>query len=466
MTDIIGSEIPMEGRIRNLQGTFTESVNLQVSYAVEQINGVDNPNYHTAVIYDAEIVDRNTINELSTEIVLDSDGSHSLDVRRLPAFAPPTGHINYAYGNNVYIFWDQATDEDTNRYVVKLGTTTVATLTQAVVDAKYYQPTTGGGRYSVQGTSAISINKSFTVAFTGETFTFDDTVYDFPAAGTTYSLPYGILLTLHDDPATYTNFDVFVGIQSYVVLNNQPTGANTYTITPYDVAGNAGDTKTRTVFVQELPDNFTFDATTNTVTAFGANNDEIRVYADYLPANQLQLEYIYEQQPVQILNIGSPTVNLPIGTKFYLWPVVDGIEHRNLTIYEIPDPTIIVGTLEQPLDVSLLPTANGTFEIEFTYQMLETDKAVGFRLYHYDDLIPAFVSYEDLINIAQPSQIYGEVLQFNYAIPDSFNHETEHQFYVVAVDSAFTEGENSAVVSAFADADAPEITGTLNGLNI
>ena len=458
--------IPIQGKIRNVSAKFTDNYNVQINYELEQL--FDNPNYQTCAIYDGIIIDRNDNAETTTDLILSASGNHSFDLKRLPKFSEPINYINYAYGNNVYLNWDNSTDSDLEKYIIKRGTTVVATITDTVVDTRYYALTTNGGQYSLSGLSPIRFNGSLTVSFTTNGFSFNGKFYDFLQAGVTFQLDYGITLTLHDDPSTYSDFDIFVGIKSDIVLANQPEGENTYSIIPVDIAGNEGTAITKTVYVNELPDNFVFDETTLTITDFGNNIDQYNVYADYLPVNQIKLQYIYEDVPVQVLDYLNPTVvDLPVGTKYYVRPVVNGIEHKNIIMYTVPDPTEIIGTLAIPADVIAKPIAGGTFTIQWTYELTDTDKADHFNIYRYNDYNDTWtIANFTTVSISNTSNIYGDVLEYSYSFNYQFGNGFEFKFKVVAVDANDVEGDFSDIASAFADADKPSISGDLYGVNI
>ena len=455
----------MEGKVRNLQGNFTDFSNLQISYELQQI--VDNPNFQTATIYDGVITDRNSNAELVSDVVIASAGNHALDVLRIPVNSQYHSYINYAYGNSVYLNWNHSESPDTAYYVVKRGGVEVARITNCVVDSKvleYSAP--GGGRYSVSGQTNETINDTFSVNFGINEFTFNGTAYPFLSAGLTFFLDYGIQLTLHDDPSTYGNFDIFVGLQSYIVLTNQPEGSNTYAVTAFDEAGNNSNVVDKVVYVHPLPDSFTFNETTSTVTSFGANISHFNVYADHLPADGIDLPYIYEDAPVQVITSGSPTVNLPIGTKFYLFPVVGGIQHRNLNLYEIPDPAIEVGTFGSIADVRLTTIAAGNFDISFTYEFTETDKTSGFNVYYSTNGINFSVAIQIPVGSISADFFYGTVLEYSSDLSLAIAHGTTVYAYVKPYDSNALEGDASETVTAVSDQVAPEIAGDLHGTNI
>ena len=464
MTDIIGSSIPLEGKVVNINGYFTDSFNLYINYDVKQLS--DSDNFATYIVYDGIIVDKNTT-ENQSNIIIEQSGNHSLLVERSGYNNPVNSFIRYANGSNVYLDWKHSTSPDTYAYNIYKDNVLIDTVKDVEVDKKEMQRTSAGGRYTVYGTTDEYVNDNFTVAFGTNSFTFNGNSYDFFGAGISYKLDYGITLILHDKPDSYSDFDIFIGVKSYVVLKNQPAGTNNYKVEAIDKAGNKSTQLQKSVYVQKTPADISIDLDTGVVTTDWNINETINVYSNELPS--ITLDYIYTDAPIQILTQSNNVINaLSYDSKFYLFPVVDGLEHKNINLYVQPNPLIIEGVLNVPADLSVIPIAGGNFEIRWTYEKLENDKAHHFNIYRYND-------YDDTWTIANFDNIlitdniinnYGYITDYSYSFNYQFGNGISIKFKIAAADSADVEGDFSAVSSAIADATAPVITGSLSGANL
>ena len=465
MLELTGSpHIPLEGKIRNLSGTFTNSQNLNLSWELEQV--VDNTNFQTAIVFDGTITDRNENEDTASEVFITSDGAHSLEAVRLAKNVNPYNYRNFASGNNIFLDWEQSTSGDLQSYIVKRNGSTIETISNTVVDTKEYIRLDSGGRYTVWGAYASRYNGSLSVTFGTNEFTFDGQTIEFLTAGSTFQLSRGIKLTLHDEPSLYSgSFDIFLGIRNYTILKNQPSGDNVYEIIPVDLAGNVGTAVTKTINVLEMPDTaFAFDLDSLTVTNFGTNIDVVRVYSDYMPANSTTLPYVYEECHVQELNLLNPSVSLPIGAKFFLKPVVNGIEFNSVSLYTVPNPAVQDGSIGEIADMLLTPTQNGNMTLSFIYELQEDDKMAVFNIYGSDDG-EIFVNIGSVLK-SQTTRNYGFLLEYEVDLGLALADGVEYFVYVKAADSDSLESDASETVSAIADAVAPSVPGALHGLQL
>lgn len=451
---ITGSTTPDAIRDINVINSAHDSVD--ITYAVQ----TDTPTEIEAGIYvDGALVGRVPASHSAASATTLAPGTHSLEVLPLRVGQRAPQRQGYTIGDRVYLQWDASTSPYLSHYNIYRDGVLIGQQDERQVYPLDFYATSAGGRVSVFGYPSTDINTTLPVTVSADTFTFDGEIYNF-VTGSPVSLPYGVMVIFHDDPGEYTSFDIFIGVRNTFITDSQAAGTYTYSVEAVDTAGNFSTQLAKTITVIPLP---SIPTVNNTQITGGVDISYINIYSDYNAVFGTHDPYINTSAPAQTI---FPTgegfidpVDLPVGSRFYAWPVRDEVELEVLTIHAVIDPLAPIAVLSVPADVSLTPAVDGNMTVEFTYRFATDDGATLFRIFYGTDP-NSFVA-----NITLPTSAGtgGAVKLYSTTLPALY--ATGITVYVqVRAESSTVEGELSDIASATAVADDPLLTGVLYGV--
>lgn len=489
---VAGVRVPMTGSVTNLdiEQTAHDSVNARWNY------DVPNPSaYQLDVCVDGSTGQRVSSGTTDGAAAGLSDGQHTCAVYPHVIGMPAQSHRGALLGQRAYLQWTLSVDATTTAYKVYQDAVLVDTIEDMVIEAlQYSRLGTSFGRISTAGAYASTAPCNLaayllcTVSSSGITLS----LYDSDALGTllgqatvtggqTVILGPGVQVTLHDDTADYTHgqgIAIRIGPRCWWLSEQLDPGAYAYTVTALDAAGNESSPLTaRTVTVQTVPAEMepiiTWDADLS-VWGIDPHADEgdfdtYNVYSNYIPSLGALVDDVCMDAPTASLNwdVGwSFDQSMAAGTlRFYLRPVLGGVERESLTLYTLTLPPtaidlgIIIGN---PTNLVLTALAAGRVQIEWDYRLRTDDDCATFsvELADNDDYTGATtVSVAVATGTGYPVLHFTQVSDVDYAglgwVPVYVR--------VTALTSASVACETPAEDSVTPDATAPSAPSSLLG---
>lgn len=419
-----GTEEPLAGRVRNLQALESGFTGAELRFEIESTNPTA-----TSAYADGLLTQRLAPEQRHFEVSGLPPGTHTMQLLcHAPDEAPPRLFLD-PLGQRTRLIWNPSPSADCAAYNVysdEAADVTPATLI-ATVSALTIQnrigvtaDASGGGqigRISIFGSvpaGTLPLNTDVTIGITAEgeygwSFTGGASGSGTFAATDTASLPYGVRITFHDDPADYATgalWSAHVGPATDWLSDSLAPGTYRFAIVAMDAAGNEADaTDERRIRIMSVPDAVTsvsmaWDSPELTITwTDPAAIDGVNMYTNYNAITGLFEDYIADlDAPFAVIADGVEEYAITIPAdltgmlQFYLRPFnADGIEREDLVIYSISFPLTSADhgqSLQQITNLTATPLAGGTWELGWDYAFREGDTATGFYVYRQTTAAP------------------------------------------------------------------------------
>jgi hypothetical protein len=407
------ANVPPNGEIKNI--TIISMLN-QVSITWEHVSVFDTSDFRYLVALDGETL--GVVTDLFFSISGISQGEHRLDIVPISpgVTALPNLHGDF-YGRTAYLLWAPSGSLDLAGYNIYSNggdgaidyTNPVGSVSDVIIYPLVESPPTfgtGSGRLSLAGTwsGSTPINSHIQIKiFSSGLFKYYFGEWsEYISIQPQVSLPFGIILTFHDDPSLYAANDSYttgVGVANYWTSEVLSENNYLYSVKAVDVAGNESPPLAEqpiAILYRPEPVSIPSVEWDGTHIALDWANplqalQSVLIYSNFSPVYGLLQDTINERDPWHEIPL---TVN-PDEHGFSFTPLVDGVwkfylrtqafngriseSAELLSIDTTGTPTSLA--LNAPEAFQVAQGVGGTLKASWSYLVAGGEDITGFKIY-------------------------------------------------------------------------------------